>query len=252
VKADIEDGYDRLAHTLTNALAQNQAKLSGCEFQLVFAIISKTYRFHKKADWIASTQLCELTGMSKAHLSKTLKALIDKNVVLKNGKNVGINSVVSEWKVNQSVNNKKLTNQLSKVNQSVKGANQSVNKSCPIRPPQKKETITKEINTKEKTNVHDLKSFDLPSFIPKKIINEFIQHRKQIKKPMTELALDKFIKKLSREYEQGYCLERIIDNAIANGWQTTYPRKEDKVNSSPAYSDVTARNLQMLDNMEFN
>lgn len=149
VKADIENGFDRLAHELTNALAKNDAKLSGCEFQIVFALIGKTYRYHKKSDWVANIQLCQLTGMSKAHVSKTLKSLIEKNIVFKNGREIGINPTVSEWKVNQSVNNKKLTNQLTTVNQSVDTVNQSVNKSCPIRPPQKKTTITKETITKE-------------------------------------------------------------------------------------------------------
>lgn len=149
VKADIENGFDRLAHELTNALAKNDAKLSGCEFQIVFALIGKTYRYHKKSDWVANIQLCQLTGMSKAHVSKTLKSLLGKNIVFKSGREIGINPTVSEWKVNQSVNNKKLTNQLTEVNQSVDAVNQSVNKSCPIRPPQKKTTITKETITKE-------------------------------------------------------------------------------------------------------
>lgn len=149
VKADIENGFDRLAHELTNALAKNDAKLSGCEFQIVFALIGKTYRYHKKSDWVANIQLCQLTGMSKSHVSKTLKSLIEKNIVFKNGREIGINPTVSEWKVNQSVNNKKLTNQLTAVNQSVDAVNQSVNKSCPIRPPQKKTNTTKETITKE-------------------------------------------------------------------------------------------------------
>ena len=45
VKADIDNGYDRLAHDLTNALARNYSSLSGCEYQVVFALISKTFRF---------------------------------------------------------------------------------------------------------------------------------------------------------------------------------------------------------------
>lgn len=152
VKAGLEKGYDRLAHDITNTLALNPAKLSGCEYQIIFAIIGKTYRFQKKADWIANSQLCEFTGMSKNHVSKTIKSLIAKNIIIKNGKVIGLNNMVSEWKVNQSVNNennKKLTNQCTEVNQSVSLVNQSVNKSNLITPPHKKETITKETITKD-------------------------------------------------------------------------------------------------------
>jgi phage replication O-like protein O len=163
VKADIENGFDRLAHELTNALAKNDAKLSGCEFQIVFALIGKTYRYHKKSDWVANIQLCQLTGMSKAHVSKTLKSLLGKNIVFKNGREIGINPTVSEWKVNQSVNNKKLTNQLTEVNQSVREVNQSVNNNQPIRPPQKKETITKETNTKDIAHKRAKPAQQLPS-----------------------------------------------------------------------------------------
>ena len=48
VKADIDNGFDRLAHDITDTLALNPAKLSGCEFQVVHALIAKTYRWHKK------------------------------------------------------------------------------------------------------------------------------------------------------------------------------------------------------------
>tara|TARA_Y100001968_G_scaffold158062_1_gene144443 strand:- start:34240 stop:35037 length:798 start_codon:yes stop_codon:yes gene_type:complete len=153
VKADIDNGYDRLAHDLTNALARNYSSLSGCEYQVVFALISKTFRFQKSSDWIANIQLCEITGMSDAHISKTLRSLKAKNVVIKQGKKTGINPVISEWKLNQSVNkreNKNLTNQFDELNQSVQKVNQSVKKKQPIRPTQKKETNTKETNTKEK------------------------------------------------------------------------------------------------------
>ena len=165
VKADIEKGFDRLAHELTNALAKNDAKLSGCEFQIVFALIGKTYRYHKKTDWVANTQLCQITGMSKAHVSKTIKSLIAKKIVFRDGREMGINPVVSDWEVNQSVNTKKLTNQSTGVNQSVKAVNQSVNSSCPIRPPHKKTTNTKETNTKENCSEPEVSKPKLDIFL---------------------------------------------------------------------------------------
>ena len=56
-------------------------------------------------------------------------------------------------------------------------------------------------------------------------ILEFIEHRKQIKKPMTILAVGKFLNKLDREATNiDYKIE-LIEDAIGNGWQTTYPKK---------------------------
>lgn len=148
VKADIENGYDRLAHTLTNTLMVNDAKLSAREMQVVFAIISKTYRFQKKEDWIANAQICELTKLSKGHVSNLMKSLMSKKVITKNGRNIGINNKVSEWKVHSVVNNhgsqireQKFTNSCAKVHR-------FVNNSSLICETHKKETITKEEKAK--------------------------------------------------------------------------------------------------------
>ena len=141
VKADIENGFDRLAHELTNALAKNHASLSGCEYQILFALISKTFRFHKKDDWIANVQLSEITGMSEAHVSKIVRSLNAKNVIRKDGKKTGINPVISEWKINQSVKkstHKKSTNRFLEINQSVQEINQSVEKLNQLDPHKRK------------------------------------------------------------------------------------------------------------------
>ena len=44
VKADVDDGFIRLANKLNEALRLNPAKLSAREFQLFHAIIDRTYR----------------------------------------------------------------------------------------------------------------------------------------------------------------------------------------------------------------
>tara|TARA_B100001063_G_scaffold244727_1_gene278315 strand:- start:1196 stop:1993 length:798 start_codon:yes stop_codon:yes gene_type:complete len=240
VKADIENGYDRLAHELTNALAKNCASLSGCEYQVLFSLISKTFRFHKKEDWVANIQLSEITGMSEAHISKTIRTLKAKNVIIKQGKKTGINPVVSEWKVNQSVkkgNNKKLTNQFSEVNQSVREVNQSVEKTKPIRPPQKKETITKEINTKE--NSFSPEKITLPEFLSKSLWLEFIQHRKDIKKPLTDLATKKLINQLTKDYANGCDVEDAINMSITSRWAGVFPKQRGQNGRMPAPENFT-------------
>lgn len=148
VKADIENGYDRLAHALTNTLMVNKANLSARELQVVFAIISKTYRFQKKDDWIANAQICELTKLSKGHVSNLMKSLINKKVIVKNGRNVGINNLVSEWKVHEFVNNNSSRICEQKFINSCAIVHEVVNKSTLICETHKKETITKEESEK--------------------------------------------------------------------------------------------------------
>jgi phage replication O-like protein O len=97
VKADLDEGYTRLANTLFEALASNPAKLNGREYQVFCAVILKTYRYHKKSDWIAQSQLVEMTGIGKTHISAAIKSLVGKRVLTKTGKTIAINTVISQW-----------------------------------------------------------------------------------------------------------------------------------------------------------
>ena len=97
VKADIDNGFDRIAGTLTDTLANPPCSLSGREYQVLNAIISKTYRYHKKTDWVASVQLAEITGIDKTNVSKIKTKLVRKNVLIEDGRKIGINPIISQW-----------------------------------------------------------------------------------------------------------------------------------------------------------
>ena len=91
VKADIDDGFDRVAGKLTDTLMNPPVKLSAREYQVIHAIINK------KDDWIASCQLSELTGIAQTNISKIKMALLSKNIIIQDGRRIGINPVISEW-----------------------------------------------------------------------------------------------------------------------------------------------------------
>lgn len=176
VKAETKDGFDMVAHKITEALAKNPAKLSGREYQVFHAIVMKTWRWRKKNDWANNEQIADLTEISANHISTLKKSLIDKRVLVLDGKYIGINPVISEWKNNEKpkakksqVKDKKLPNSGGGEKSQIKeeklpnsgviehsqieeeklpnsgfenpkfGSNKS-----PIRDTQKKETITKE------------------------------------------------------------------------------------------------------------
>ncbi len=216
VKADIENGYDRLAHDITDAFTKNPAKLSGCEFQIIFAIIGKTYRWQKKSDWIANSQLCEKTGMLKGHVSKVIKSLIAKNVIVKKGKEIGLNAIVSEWgvvqkspKVTQSGNNKKLPNRITEVTQLETKVTQSDNNSYPITPPQKK----------KETNL------SLPTCLNLETWESWIDYRDEIKKPYKLTSAKTLLKEISKWGQSGISPEQVINHSIMNGYQGLFPDK---------------------------
>lgn len=176
VKAETKDGFDMVAHKITEALAKNPAKLSGREYQVFHAIVMKTWRWRKKNDWANNEQIADLTEISANHISTLKKSLLDKRVLILDGRYIGINPVISEWQNTDKPKTKKSPNKGKKIPNSggykksqikegilpnsggleqsqikeeilpdsgVENPKFGSNKS-PIRDTQKKETITKE------------------------------------------------------------------------------------------------------------
>ena len=64
-------------------------------------------------------------------------------------------------------------------------------------------------------------------------IKDFIGHRKALKKPMTDKAIDLFISKLDKMADTTAEKIDLINNAIEHGWLTVYPIKEDNKSNAP-------------------
>lgn len=166
-QADLDNGYTRIANEILDALAL--LDLSGREFRVLNAIIRRTYGFQKKVDWIALSQLVEMTGIAKENVSRILGGLQSKGIIIREGegytKKVGINTKLSEWcKVKtvvksdngdvakrQNVDADKLSETTTPIVESDKTIVEIDNNHVGFRQPQKKkESITKESITKER------------------------------------------------------------------------------------------------------
>lgn len=97
-----DKNYTRISNEILEALAS--AKLSSYEFRIIIAILRKTYGFHKKKDWISLSQFSDLTGIKLSHISRTIKKLKEKNIILKNGKITGIQKDYERWNLPKQVN----------------------------------------------------------------------------------------------------------------------------------------------------
>jgi phage replication O-like protein O len=96
-----ENGYTPIANELFEALCS--FRIPG-ETRLVFdTIIRKTYGFNKKEDNIANSQIVILTKMSRQAVSRSLKVLLEKRLVIKTddknkkGHVLKINKDFEEW-----------------------------------------------------------------------------------------------------------------------------------------------------------
>lgn len=77
----LENGYIRIANEITKQLVNTA--LLGAEFQILLFILSKTYGYNKKKDWISLTQYELGTGLSRPTVVKALKNLVLKNIIRK-------------------------------------------------------------------------------------------------------------------------------------------------------------------------
>lgn len=91
-------GFCPIPNDLVEALAAG--KLTAREFQVVAAVIRKTYGWGKDSDRIAASQLAELTGIRRQECSMLLCRLIERNIISRQGGSRGpiqVNLNSAEW-----------------------------------------------------------------------------------------------------------------------------------------------------------
>ena len=81
----IEDGYTPIANEIVEALAKTN--LSAYEIRILWVIWRKTYGWHKKEDQISVTQFQKATELHRRHVQRTIKRLIERNIIASKGYN---------------------------------------------------------------------------------------------------------------------------------------------------------------------
>lgn len=66
----------------------------------------------------------------------------------------------------------------------------------------------------------------LPAWLSDELWQSFVDHRKQLKAPMTDRAKTLLIAKLGRIKADGYKIELVINQSIENGWKGVFSVKE--------------------------
>ena len=220
VKADIDNGYYRVANELGLALCK--VHLSDRESRIVQAIILKTFGWQKATDWICNSQLSELTDIGITHISNIKKALKDRSIIITEGMKVGVNPVVSEWVLVKKESNKNNLPRLTKTPKQVKQTPKQVKITPQTGAHKRKTLITKETITKDSSNLI------LPAWLPKSLWNEFVQMRKSIKKPMTENAIKRMLTKLQKFQDSGINATEQLTKSIDNCYSDVYEPKTNQ------------------------
>ena len=221
----LANGHTDIAHELVEAFAQ--LYLSASESRVLWAVLRKSYGWHKKRDRISFTQFEQLTKMNRRHISDALTSLRNRQIVTRTGNGYkleyGLNKNYEEWNLLpiEAINKVRHLNLLP-----IEATNKIVThigntplpieatKSLPIEAntKEKKETIQKLSSSTETTTFEFLISLS-KNLLP--------QPSKRIKSELTEypeewlpLAVDEAVKK----YEQPHWGQV---RGILNNWQSS-------------------------------
>ncbi|MFA5501644.1 MAG: hypothetical protein WC253_03295 [Sulfurovaceae bacterium] len=102
------------------------------------------------------------------------------------------------------------------------------------------ETTTENLSPKSSLTKDELEIRS--EFIDDELIKLFIAHRKEIKHPMTQQALNLFVKKLEKLSEKDDP-EDLVNEAIINGWRSVFPPKENN-RQTTSYSNPTSATIR--------
>ncbi|WP_374697303.1 replication protein [Alcaligenes nematophilus] len=95
----LENGYLRIANELFDAALR--FGFTGRQIHVLFAVIRKTYGYGKTADDVSASQIGDICGMSRSHVTSTLNQLADMKVINKQpgvyGSIVSINKDYRAW-----------------------------------------------------------------------------------------------------------------------------------------------------------
>jgi hypothetical protein len=105
---------------------------------------------------------------------------------------------------------------------------------------ERKELIKEKTNKKERT--------PLPAWLSEELWEDFKEHRKLYRKPLTPLAATRILKTLEQvatDYSEAEA-RQCLDTSIANGWLGVFPPKAPAA-TSPRYQSLDERNQSVFD-----
>ena len=213
----LENGYTKIANEILDAFARY--RIPGEQMQCVFYIFRRTYGWGEKLAKIKLKHFVENTRMSKPAVSRALKSLKDKKIIIvikkdnESHSTYGINKRYKEWKPLS----KKIT--LSKkIMTVIKKDNEALSKK--IIPPYIKKVIKESIKEKEQKYI-------LPEWIDKNLWSEYKKMRIRIKKPMTDFAEKLAVNELQKLIDAGENQKAVIEQSIMKSWQGVFPIKKN-------------------------
>lgn len=219
-----ENGHIDIANEIADRLCSY--RLSGQEWQIVWAVLRKTWGWltdpndknspKKKLDYISLSQMELMTGIDRRKCHDLLKKLVIKKVLIRVVTQKGDKAIIrygfqkdyDKWEVTPK-----------KVTDTQKGDR--------VTPKRVTKLTPKRVNTKDKKDTITKDSVDYPGWLDLEIWKEFKKMRVKIKKPLTEYAEKLAIKKIEEMNYSDSDKLRVIKKSIFHSWQGLFPLKEE-------------------------
>ena len=94
-KPQLEDGYTMIANELLEALSRTH--LSAYENRVLIILLRFTYGYHKKETTLSLSFIVQQTGLLKPHVSRALRQLSARNIIMRTGKLLTIQKDYERW-----------------------------------------------------------------------------------------------------------------------------------------------------------
>ena len=219
----VEDGYTRIANELYQVVNNGHScPVNVRHLRIIHALIRRTYGFNKTMDSVADTQLAADTGIPRSKVNVAKHELIAMKVIKlsEDGRKIGINKDYSSWDFSKRPE-KKAPKAKSKMDQNgnsvTKMVTQDVTKTVTHK--RQKDILTTDVvsSAPKKQNRIDFSEFE--DRVDLETLRAFADHRKAMRKPLTQRALRSVVKKAIEAAEQvGITIDQAFDEALASGW----------------------------------
>ncbi len=101
-------------------------------------------------------------------------------------------------------------------------------------------------NRKRTVREPEKEVMELPEWMPKEVWAEFVEQRRKMKAPMTDIAQKRAVKKLEAMRAEGQDIEAVIDQSIVCGWKGLFPVKGAKRQNGGSNFNSSVQALQSL------
>ena len=252
----VEDGFVRIANELHQALARS--RMTGNERAVVDAVIRLTYGYQKKEARITGETFAKWTGLDSSDCGSIVAELVRRHILVRAGSRspISLNKDYSQWEkprgAHRRVKRKDIesgenrptreseeeTPQSGDNRPTQSGDNRPTykdSKDIPPLPSVEGEGTSDETNLnsdpvgpqpetthqKPKTQPSRLDLSNLPAEVSVEAVQGFIEHRKALKKPLTQRALNLNVNEAIRAAKSipGLTPDQALDEAVLAGWQ---------------------------------